>query len=767
MIEKQSADERTDVEQSILPLLESDDSLDETESTLISAHTPHRDRLPSSRDSAPHGSHLAPRGRGARPASGMSRRHAGFSPARASRMEDLARQLDLARMITASMGESVYATDSDGCVVFANPASQHILGWSEADLRGKNLHDFFHLQQADRSACTPEQCPLLRPLWSGETVQREEVLPAKDGSLRAVAFTASPVAMNHEVLGLVLTFHEIDTKKREEDRQRLALLAEAAVLLASPERDLRETLHRLIHLLVPGYATWGVVFTLRDSRLIPIASACDVPAYRDLLASVLERAEAGEVDDPFDVSDVLMSGMPALKMPSPAHRDQDDVDAQAETLLRRKTATQLAIPLRARNRALGVMVLGSDTTAHRYTEDDLEFCEELARRTAVVLDNGQLFLEAQDALAQVRSIAERMQSQTLEIETIIEAIPEGVFVSDMAGRIVRVNRAGAAMLGLTREQAMQPVSGLGSACALRRADGSAMPQEEYPLHQAIAGVTSSNVHVVVRRADTGENAHLRVSFAPIHDVAGTIVGAVAVVNDVSEQWQLDHHKNEFLSIVSHELKTPLTTLKILTQLGRRRLVRLGIPYLTEMERMELAIGRMEQLINDLLDISLFDAGRLSLRMELCDLGTICRVAADVQAASTDRTIELELPEEPVMVLADAGRIGQVLAHLLMNACKFSSAAAPITITLERTANEALIHVRDRGLGIPGDAMEHLFERFYRVPGMEVQSGSEVGLGLGLYLSREIIDRHNGRIWVSSQVGEGSTFSFALPISPLD
>jgi signal transduction histidine kinase len=180
--------------------------------------------------------------------------------------------------------------------------------------------------------------------------------------------------------------------------------------------------------------------------------------------------------------------------------------------------------------------------------------------------------------------------------------------------------------------------------------------------------------------------------------------------------------------------------------------------------MEHSIIRMERLVNDLLDVSRIESGRLALRLEPLDLVSLCRHVAAEQMAASEREIELELPREPTIVRADADRIDQVLANLLSNALKYSPQECPVTLSVRKEAENAVIAIHDEGSGIPQEALPHLFERFYRVPGVQVQSGSGVGLGLGLYITRELVERHGGQIRAESTPGIGTTFSVTLPLA---
>jgi signal transduction histidine kinase len=222
-------------------------------------------------------------------------------------------------------------------------------------------------------------------------------------------------------------------------------------------------------------------------------------------------------------------------------------------------------------------------------------------------------------------------------------------------------------------------------------------------------------------------------------------------------------KDTFLSIASHELRTPLTSLKALAQIAHQRLLRARAPETLHLEKMQRAIGRMEMLVDDLIDVSRIEAGKLALRLESADLGELCRRAVEEQRAVADRAFTLKMPEQPLPIYADSDRIGQVLTNLLSNAVKFSPETAPVALTVKVQGNEAVVCVRDRGDGIPAERLPHIFERFYQAPETDVQTGSKIGLGLGLYISREIVERHKGRIWAESAPEKGSTFYLTLPL----
>ncbi|HWS82692.1 MAG TPA: hybrid sensor histidine kinase/response regulator [Ktedonobacteraceae bacterium] len=227
-------------------------------------------------------------------------------------------------------------------------------------------------------------------------------------------------------------------------------------------------------------------------------------------------------------------------------------------------------------------------------------------------------------------------------------------------------------------------------------------------------------------------------------------------------------KDEFISMASHELKTPLSSLKGMTQLLHRRLIRAGSQEVTNLVSMENSIRRMEVLVNDLLSISYIETGKLALHCRRCNMGDLCQSLVDEFQAGSNPSpvIHVDIADEIIEADVDAERISQVILNLLANARKYSPARSPIHVSLKRLDDLCIISVRDQGVGIPPEELPQIFERFYRVPSVEVQTGSSVGFGLGLYISQQIVERHGGKILVESSPGSGSVFSVALPL-PVD
>jgi signal transduction histidine kinase len=238
-----------------------------------------------------------------------------------------------------------------------------------------------------------------------------------------------------------------------------------------------------------------------------------------------------------------------------------------------------------------------------------------------------------------------------------------------------------------------------------------------------------------------------------------------VENRTRELVEANASKDRFLSMVAHELKTPITILKGRTQLLQRRVKREGLDDVVSLglKDIERSTNRLQVLVNDLLDASLIQTNMFVIHRHRCDLVQLCRHILDEYTSGSGPTLRFEAPGEPIEAEVDTDRIGQVLLNLLSNAHKYSPKHYPITVTLQQVGFEAIISVRDMGAGIPPEDLAHIFDQYYRVPTIDGQPGSQKGLGLGLYIAHKLVERHAGRIDVQSIPGEGSVFSVILPL----
>jgi PAS domain S-box-containing protein len=276
----------------------------------------------------------------------------------------------------------------------------------------------------------------------------------------------------------------------------------------------------------------------------------------------------------------------------------------------------------------------------------------------------------------------------------------------------------------------------------------------------------------------GSRVPVSVSISPIKNRTGAIVGAATIARDISAFYALERQREAFMDIVTHELKSPLTTMLLNLQLAQRRLARLlvsseglsepqrqlGDDVLSLLLRNQQPMRIQQRLIDDLLDFARLRESKLNIHLEDCDLvEAVAQTVQDYQSAHPDRSISLELPEaDRISVMADRDRLQQALGNYLTNALKFSPAMEPVWVGIAQETETARVWVQDGGPGLSAEQQALIWDQYYQVP-TPTQSGVRPGLGLGLYLSQQLIQQQRGQVGVESQPGHGAKFWFSLPL----
>lgn len=262
-------------------------------------------------------------------------------------------------------------------------------------------------------------------------------------------------------------------------------------------------------------------------------------------------------------------------------------------------------------------------------------------------------------------------------------------------------------------------------------------------------------HRIMRKTN-GEILYVHEKCEHIRDKSGKIIKSVGMVHDITERVKLEKQKDEFVNIASHELKTPLTTIKAYTQILKKRLEKdKGNVYFAS--QIDSQTNKIIMLVNDLLDVGKITTGKLIMNRRKFDLNKLVKkITTDFQF-TTDTHVIISKGEISKEIFGDENRVAQVIINLLTNAIKYSPNADKIIIQVKENSKDTIISVQDFGIGIPKNKLEYVFKQYFQV------KEDRSGFGLGLYISSEIIKRHGGRIWVESKRGEGSTFYFSLPL----
>ena len=374
-----------------------------------------------------------------------------------------------------------------------------------------------------------------------------------------------------------------------------------------------------------------------------------------------------------------------------------------------------------------------------------------------IADLGREFDAMAERLEQYQksTLGELLQAQEA-VQAAIDSLPDPVLILDDRGAVLNLNRAAETLLGLGPEQGVDaPLPALEPALRER-------------IEAVCAHVLSGNGPYLPRgfdeavRIDRADGPRRLLPRATaLRSAERAVTGVAIVLQDVTRLVRIDELRNDLVATVAHEFRTPLTSL----QMAVRICAEGASGPLTD-EQVELLAGaghdcdRLQALVEDILDVSRIGRGRITIGAARTDaLRLLSRAVSEAQGPARAQrvAVELEGPAGEVPVLADEERVAVVLGNLLANALRHTPEGGRIVARVRRHGSTARFEVQDSGHGIPPQHLEHVFERFYQVPG--VLSG---GLGIGLYISREIVEAHGGAMGVESQEGRGSTFWFTLP-----
>ncbi|HET9400332.1 MAG TPA: ATP-binding protein [Candidatus Acidoferrales bacterium] len=425
--------------------------------------------------------------------------------------------------------------------------------------------------------------------------------------------------------------------------------------------------------------------------------------------------------------------------------------------------------------AVGILVVGAGAMA-MYVARSLSLrmkrLEQFAGRmaegdfTPVDLDDhhdeiSELSRAMNKMAVQRKEALHRLAAEHTQHIAILESMIEGVAVVNHDGRVVFSN--GAFLQILLQSGAASTVS---RPAATGRLLVEAVRQTE--LLNAVRQVLATGQRVENEiTVGTLRPRTFAVTVSPVRESveSGATQAAVLVLHDITELRRLERVRRDFVANVSHEFKTPLTAIQGFAE----TLLGGALDDTANRERFVTIIRdhsvRLARLTNDLLKLTQFEAGRMELDLrpvKICDIAASCVETIHFQAEKKLHAVELQCPPDLPPALGDAGRIREVLTNLLENAVQYTPPGGHIDVSVERRDDRIVVTVGDDGIGIPRTDQERIFERFYRVD--TARSREAGGTGLGLSIARHIVESHGGRIWLESDVGEGSKFHFSVPVA---
>lgn len=627
------------------------------------------------------------------------------------------------RTIIEHSSDAIALLDAQGNYVYISPAVQRFLGYSSEELVGRKGLDLV----------PPNQRAFLVETFAkvigspGVAVTVEHQLRHKNGSLRWIESTTTNWLHDTSIKALVSNFRDITARKQAEG----LLVGEKEILERMIQGEpLPNTLEMLTG-LIEEQATEEVltsILLLEDGVHLRHGAARRLPAsYMEAIDGIAIGPAVGSCgtaayrNEAVYVSDIAVDPL------------WSDYRALA---LSHGLRACWSTPIRSsRGKVLG-------TFAMYYREP--HFPDPLDQQLIdLVIHTAALAIE--------RKWEEEERSR---LGAVVASSDDAIVSKTLDGIITSWNAAAERMFGYKAEEAIgKPITLI-------------IPPElhhtEKEIIQKLRQGTYIHHYETTRLRKDGRLVAVSVSISPVKDSSGKIIGASKIARDVTERKELEERKDEFISMASHELKTPVTSIKGFTQVLQRRLKQRGDEDgVVFTKHMDAQLNKLTLLINDLLDLSRIQKGQLEYREELFDLGAVAEeISGNVQETTETHQLLVE-NQGGVQVFGDQDRIGQVLINFLTNAIKYSSQAETVIVRVYSTDNEAVVSVQDFGVGIAEAEHQKIFERFYQAPG----PGGKMypGLGIGLHISREIIKRHHGRIGVTSEQNTGSTFWFALPL----
>ncbi len=491
-------------------------------------------------------------------------------------------------------------------------------------------------------------------------------------------------------------------------------------------------------------ARYGVMTLLDDAQRI-----------QDFLSSGMTAEEArriwdtpdgmrifeylGSLSEPLRIPDLLghlkAMGLPEVRPPESVQN----------------VLTFLAAPVLHRGERVGHIFVADRGAGDEFYLEDEETLVMFASQAALVIANARRYRDELRARS--------------DLETLINTSPVGVVVFNArTGAPVSFNREARRLVDVLKDPDQSPEQLL-DVITVRRGDGREVQLDDLSLAQIMVDAETVRAEEIVMRVPDGRSVSVLVNATPIRNEDGDVESFVVTLQDIAPLEDLERLRAEFLAMVSHELRMPLTSIK-----GSAATV-LNDP--ASMERAEvvqffriidLQADRMHDLIGGLLDVARIETGTLSVELNPTDVKGLMEEARKAFASAGGRHgIEIELPADLPWVIADGGRIVQVLGNLLSNAARHSPEGSPIRVGARREEAHVAISVSDEGTGVAADFLPHLFRRFSRGTDVGDRGSSAVRSGLGLAICKGIVEAHGGRIWAESDgPGMGTRFTFTLP-----
>lgn len=611
------------------------------------------------------------------------------------------------RQIIESLEEyAVLTTDTSGIISSWNSGAARLFGYSEQEIIGQNAAMLFIPE--DRNRKKPEE-ELHTALKNGKEVD-EKWHQRKDGSRFWASGLVFPLKDEEgTVQGFTKVARDLTEQKRhEEERQALLLAVET-------EKKKLESVFERAPAFMAILRGKNHVFEMVNSTYYQLVGHRDIIG-KAVLEAIPEVKQQGYIEL---LDTVLATGTPFI-------------------------GTEMKIELQR---------VPDGAVEERYVNFVYEPLKDIHNNWSGIVAHGYDITEQVIARQKAEQLALQVEQQAQTFDVTLTALKDFVYTFDTSGRFTYANSPLLELLGITLDEII----------------GKTFHELPYPEELATILQTQIEQVAATGKAVTDETSYTSPAgvkgyyeyiFVPVFDENKTVILVAGSTRNITTRKQLESQKDDFMGIVSHELKTPVTSIKAFTQVLQNRFAQAGDERSTVLlGKMDAQINKLTGLIGDLLDVTKIEGGKLQFNEDSFSFDElVAEVVEEIQRTTTKHRIE-KVGRTNKTVFGDKDRIGQVITNLLTNAIKYSPHADKIIVKSEAENDHVLLCVQDFGTGIPEEKQQQIFERFYRVGGHETVPG----IGLGLYISAEIIKRQHGTLWVESEQSKGSTFCFSLPI----
>ena len=651
--------------------------------------------------------------------------------------------IELHSGILDQVTEAIFIIDLEGKVAFWNKEAEDVFGYTGNEIVGKNV---YRLCNKDVRNIARDYLNNLLNGGSKDVVKWE--VSKKNGETTWAEIKIQSLKSAEGVsLGYIGAVKDITSQKRYEDNLKFNFNVSKKL---AESLDYEATLKEIGNITVPYFADWYSVDLVDRKGNLKQVSIVHKDPNKVIWASKLRKKYPINRNSRSVLWRVIETGVPEFypfvsdKLIKKVARDNDHLKVVKEIGF----TSAIVVPLTVNGQAKGTITFVTSSSKRRYTEQDFHLAQQLTDRAAVAIENSLLY--------------EEVKKEKERINELVSNVPGVVW------EVVKEEEGGKFKLSYVSDYA-EKMSGYTADEWYSTSDYWEKVIHPEDLEKAIdestlvfkSGESGVSRYRWVKK--TGEVIWVEAQSNVIKDKAGNFVGLRGVTSDITERVEIENRKDEFISMASHELKTPLTSLKIYTKLLQDKVTKgkkdkTAIYYSNMYKQLE----RLNKLVNELLNVSLIQTDKFEIKKSNFSLSQLVKAIVESTKPNAREKEIVLMGDIKKKVCGDPEYIEQVVNNLLANALKYAPKGDKIIVGLKSRNKDALVCVEDHGFGIDKCYHDKVFERFFRV--YDKNDKTYPGLGMGLYISKQIIQRHGGDMWLESEKGKGSKFFFSIPFT---